>query len=387
MLKKKILYIHHSGSNGGAPRSLALMIQKLDKNKYDPIVLTIRNGPPVELFKKCGAKVIVDEKMHPFHGSTVSGMTQKLFINNLLYAYPTYLRAKRIIRVIDPDIVHLNTTCLFMFAKAARDVLDDVKIITHVREPLLDSMAGKILEYMNHKYVDAYISISKYDESTVNTNNRISEIIYNFVDFKNYNSNIKSNKLKEELKINENSILFLYLARIAPSNGTLELISMAEKVIQKFPNYHFAIVGYDKSTENLYMLKAKEKSNSVPNIHLLEFRNDVPEVIASSNVVVCPFIEPHFSRAIIEASAMGIPSLATDIGGPNELIVHGETGLLFELNNYNSFYEAIVLLGENESLRNRMGTMAEKFAWEKFNGDINTKKVFDLYDNLLMGTD
>lgn len=382
-MKKRILYVHHAGGMGGAPRSLAFLIQKLNKDKYEPIVLTISNGPVVELFEKAGAKVLIDETLFAFHGTTVSGMNPLLFLTNVLGACPTYLKAKQIIKNIRPDIIHLNTTCLFMFAKAAKDLPYNIKVITHVREPLLDSTSGNILKYMNHKYIDAYIPISKYDESKINIENRISEVVYNFVDFSTYNSTIKSNKLRKELEIENGSIIYLYLARIAPSNGTFELISMMEKIISKHGNYHLVIVGRNNSRD-LYTSKILRMSRNSPNIHILDFRNDVPDVIVSSDIMVCSFTQPHFSRAIIEAAAMGIPSIATNIGGPNELVINMKTGILYELNNFKSFEKAIVMLGENEHLRKKMGECAEKFALENFNSEINVIKTFDLYDRLLM---
>ncbi len=61
---------------------------------------------------------------------------------------------------------------------------------------------------------------------------------------------------------------------------------------------------------------------------LIEFRKDIPSIINSSDIIVFPSVVPHFARSIIEAGAMAKPSIASNIGGPDELIINGETGLL-----------------------------------------------------------
>lgn len=382
-MKKKILFIHHSGGLGGAPKSLAFLIEKLDNLQYEPIVLTIADGPVVKLFEEAGAKVIIKENLYPFHGTTVSGMRTKLFIKNFLYVLPTYFRAKKMIKDINPDLIHLNTTCLFIFAKAAKEVIDDIKIVSHVREPLLESFSGKILKYMNHKYVDAFIPISNYDKSKLNLKNRYSKVIYNFVDFDVYNSDIESNILRKELNLNKDDILFIYLARFASSNGTLEMIKMLNEWDDMNSNFHFAMIGYNPKNKSKYNQNIIRESKKNSNIHIIEFRNDIPEVIASVDVMVCPFIEPHFSRGIIEAAAMGVPSIASDIGGPNELVVNKKTGLLYRLNNNRTFYKAINKIGENKKYREKLGENAENYALENFNSKKNAKDTFDVYEYLL----
>ncbi|WP_211750175.1 hypothetical protein, partial [Paenibacillus sp. Marseille-Q4541] len=157
-MRKKLLYVHHSGLLGGAPKSLTYLVSEVDNEKYEAEILTIRNGPAVELLQSSGLPVKIAKFMFPFHGTTVSGMSKKLFIRNLIGAFPTYFMAKRYIKKYKPQILHLNSTCLFLVAKAAKKVSKDTVVICHVREPLLKGFAGDILKKMNHKYVDGFIS-------------------------------------------------------------------------------------------------------------------------------------------------------------------------------------------------------------------------------------
>ena len=57
----------------------------------------------------------------------------------------------------------------------------------------------------------------------------------------------------------------------------------------------------------------------------MPFRSDIIDVIRSAEIMFCPFTEPHCLGAIIEAAAIGIPTVAADIPGPNELVIHNQT--------------------------------------------------------------
>lgn len=377
---EKILYIHHGGELGGAPRSLSFLINDLDKTKYQPIVLMVADGPARKLFEAAGAEVIVDSRLSVFHGTKVSGMTFKLFLKNLLFLLPSYFYGKKQLRTIKPDLVHLNTTCLFIYAKAAKKINKKIPIITHVREPLLDSFFGKILKYMNHKYVDSYIAIEEYDLSKMNINGKYTNVIYNSVNFDVYNPSVQSNVLRQELKLSEKDIIILYLARIAESNGTLKFIEDIKN--GTYPdNIHFAIIGFDPILNDAYVQKVKQAGTS--NIHILEFRDDIPEVVASSDIMISPFTQPHFSRAVIEAAAMGIPSIVSNVKGLDELVVDEETGFIYNLQSSKDLEEKILLLSNDNELRKNMGEKAYNRATQLFDTKKNSKRVFDMYENIL----
>ena len=218
---KRIVYIHHGDLNGGAPRSLRFLIERLDKTRYEPIVVYRKNKEDAVFFKDAGAKTIFEPDIKPFHGSTVARVDTKQVVYNFVYAIPTYKAAKKIFKVEKPDIVHLNSTCLFMCAKAAKTVDKNIKVICHVREPLQQNIWGQILKYMGNKYCDEFIAIDQYDASTVRAPKSQIDVIYNFVDFNSYNSKVKSDVLRKELNTNECDIIFLLLARLSPSNGCL----------------------------------------------------------------------------------------------------------------------------------------------------------------------
>lgn len=382
---KKILYIHHGGSEAGAPRSLSFLINQLDQTKYEAyVVCCSAEYGNKKIFEGVGAKFIFSDKFGPWHGSTVSGMNIGHFKNNILKAIPTYNNIPKILNEIKPDIVHLNSTCLFMCAKATKKYNKDIPVICHIREPLLPNFWGDILKNNCNKYVDQYIAIEQFDANSLKPTTVPTEVVYNFVDFDTYNSNVKSNCLRKELSLAHDDILFLYLARIAPCNGALEMMSSVIKLVEKNKKIHFCIVGANLENKDEYLLKVMEKANDFPqNIHVLPFRSDVPQVIASSDVMVVPFQEPHFARSVIEAGSIGVPSVASNIGGLDELVVDGKTGFFFNYKTFDGFVEKCELLANDIELRIKMGKQAEIHARENFDAVKNSRRVFGIYEKLL----
>jgi len=318
--------------------------------------------------------------MRPYHGTTVSGMNLHFFLQNNLFLLPTFCAARRVIKKIEPDLIHLNTTCLFPFAAAAKSISRQQKVITHVREPLLDNIFGKILKYANYFFVDGYISICKNDASKLLVKEKPSIVVYNFVDFDTYNKNLSNNILREELHLDTSSIICLCPARIAKTNGTLELIQRFNAFSEKFSDYKLVIIG--TMLNNSYEKKCIQEAKFNPNIFILPFRKDIPQVIASSDIVLCPFTQPHFSRGLIEAAAMGKPAIGNNVGGVNELIQNQHTGYLMNIHSQNDVEEKLLKLNTPEQ-RKILGNNAYQFARQNFDAGKNAAKTFKFYENFI----
>lgn len=384
-MRHKILYFHHSVSKSGAARSLSFLIESLDKKKYEPIVICRKDKENIKLFENAGAKVIMDKRIGPLHGSTVSGMNFIILCSNIFKAIPTYLVSKYYVKKIKPDLININSTCMCLAAMGAKSAFKSIPVLVHVREPLMNNIFGDILKKITYNYVDAYIAIDEYDMNTVAVEPiKDYRVIYNFVDFDQYNDSIISNCLNQEIGIPNGDIIFLFLGRIIWQNGVLEMIAAFANIYNEYPNYHLVIVGDEQNNKSKYNQEVRKLCKSHRcNIHLLPFRNDVPNIIASSNVLICPFIEPHFSRSVIEAAAIGVPSIACNIGGVNELIEDGITGLLFDKSKFQECSEKMILLGENEAYRKKLSKAAVEHARKNFNKTNNAKRTTNFYDEII----
>lgn len=382
MKKKKILYIHHGSAEGGAPRSLAFLIQQIDRTKYEPIVLCMKDQERNEkLFSEAGAKVIFDDTIGPWHGSVVSGISLRTIKHNLEYCISTYFSICRIIKEIKPSIVHLNSTCLFIAARAVKHVDKNIPVICHVREPILKGFWGDFLRKGNAGCVDHFVAIEQYDAESLGRVKVPVSVIYNFVDFEVYNSKVKSDVLYRELEIPREHTTLLYLARIIEQNGAEKLIEDLQDFLLKNRTVHLVIVGLSNDLLSPYEKRVVSLAENNPYIHILPFRTDVPEVIASSDIMIAPFQKPHFARSVIEAAAVKVPSIVSNVGGLKELVVDEKTGLVY--NNEKSLVQCCQCLIDNIHIREEMAANAEKYALENFDSVKNAKRVFEIYETFL----
>ncbi|APU95293.1 hypothetical protein BV902_02225 [Sphingobacterium sp. B29] len=85
--KSKILYVHHAGGYGGAPKSMGYIIKNLNLDLYHPVLLNISQGPINDFFsKEVGCELIIDSKfMRPFHGSYVVENSISIFLRNWIF--------------------------------------------------------------------------------------------------------------------------------------------------------------------------------------------------------------------------------------------------------------------------------------------------------------
>jgi glycosyltransferase involved in cell wall biosynthesis len=379
-MKTNILYVHHAGELGGAPKSLSILLQDLDKEKYEPTVFMLIDGPAKTLFEKLNIKTIISKnKLHAFHGTTVSGMSFRLFVKNIIYFLPNIFVAYKIIKEVKPKIMHLNTTCLFMYAITAKLFFKNIKIISHVREPLSNNFFGKILKYFNRFFVDYFIPINEFE--ALPFTDRKYKVIKNSIDIDLYKSN-STIREKERKKSNftENDFVIGYFARFNIENGVEDILKIAKRLKQLKSNVTFLIYGYEP---RILETKVIDIANKMPdNVILKGMVKDVFDKMQAIDVLISPFKTPHFSRSIIEAQSLSIPIVATNVDSQKTLLKNNSTGFLYNFGDIKIAAEKILLLKENEELFYKMKKEARIFASQNFCHKTNNIKVYKIYKEL-----
>tara|TARA_R110000787_G_scaffold6697_9_gene23286 strand:- start:4106 stop:5251 length:1146 start_codon:yes stop_codon:yes gene_type:complete len=377
----KILYIHHAGELGGAPKSLSILLSGLDKEKNKPYVFMLIDGPAKDLFTKVDAEVIVSKsRLFAFHGTTVSGMNFRLFVKNVLYLLPNVFAAYKVIKKVKPSIVHLNTSCLFVYAMVAKLFFNNIKVISHVREPLLNNFFGKILSYFNSKYVDFFIPINDYESEPFEDDKL--EVIKNSIDTSIYTFD---NKIREEerkeIEIDNNDFVVGFFARFNFENGIEDLLAISLKLKIIDTNIKILIYGFEPE---IVSEEVKNIAIQMPdNVIIKGMVTDVQRKMQMIDLLISPFKTPHFSRSVIEAQSMSIPVLVSDVKSQNTLLENNNTGYIYTLGEVNDAVNRIITLKTNQELLISMKKNARRFAVNNFCHITNNKKVYAIYNNVL----
>jgi glycosyltransferase involved in cell wall biosynthesis len=114
------------------------------------------------------------------------------------------------------------------------------------------------------------------------------------------------------------------------------------------------------------------------------FRSDVPDILAASDMVVHSSSEPEpFGRVVVEAMLAERPVIATDAGGPSDILEHEKTGLLVPLKDAPAMAQALAQLIENPLAAARMGQRARASAQERFSLKQHIAAIHGLYQEVL----
>jgi glycosyltransferase involved in cell wall biosynthesis len=392
---RRILYVHHGKGIGGAPLSLLYLIRGLDRSRYEPAVLCIHDGEAADLYRREGIETIVDSRLHDFSHTNVLWypLWQLPKILLRLWQFPfTRLRFARFLRSRRVDLIHLNTSTLTAFALAAR--AQGIPVVWHIREPLQRGYTGlrrAVIRRIIDRTAARILPICRYDAEQLLPSPSM-HVVYNFIDFAQFDASIDGAPLRAALGIEDGAQVVCLLGGVNPIKGTHVFVKAAASLLDAHPDAVFLIAGPvpEQNLRNringlcVYerKLRAQIPKTHMSRIRFLGVRKDIPQLLAASDMLCFPSTVPHFARPIIEASAMGLPVVASDLGGPRELVKQEETGLLVPAGSAAALADAIERLLGDDALRASMGRAGMAFAAEQFDARKNTARVLAQYDEI-----
>lgn len=226
---------------------------------------------------------------------------------------------------------------------------------------LLDRLASRIVAVSE--------GLADYLQRRLNPKVSKIDVIYNGVEFSGY-SGATSLMLRSNLGIGERSKLVGSLGNIRPAKAYDTLLEAARSVVDRLPQTHFVIGGQGRGSlyENL---RAKRTALGLDEcVHFAGFVDDPREFLHGVDCFALSSSSEGFSLATVQALAAGRPVLATRCGGPEEIIVDDETGLLVENRSAEAIATGLVQLLEDPKLAERLANNGRHMALKRF--DIRT---------------
>lgn len=264
----------------------------------------------------------------------------------------------------------------------------------HSKIPLfLTKQMGSFIVKKDYLHKKLYNRVTKiFSISNVIKNNLLETcpikedkiiILHNAVDTKKFSpENGQRDKIRKEFQINKNEIVIGMLARFTPGKGHEEFLFAARKLIEKYDNLKFMIVGDPSRGENDYGLKIKELAktyNLGDRIIFTGFRTDTVDILSAMDIFTFPSHSEAFGIALVEAMAMELPSVCSNADGILDIAVDNETSLLFENKNAESLIEKLEVLIKNNNMRKNFGIKARRRAVENFDLKLLSDKVIEYY--------
>jgi len=278
------------------------------------------------------------------------------------------LRLRDILKEQPKDtIVHAFDTKPTLFLPFASFGLDNIKVsrtITGMGRIFTDdSLKNRVLKRVYNalqKGIKSKVDFTvfqnsddaKYFKDNSLTQEDKSAIIKSSgIDLKKFTTSIdrkKVERLKDELKINRDTKTFILVSRMVKQKGILNYLQSAKICHQEGYRYNFLLVG-QLDTDKSITLEEIEKYSKY--VKYLGRREDIKELLALSDIFVLPtYYREGVPRVLLEASAMGLGLITTNMPGCKDVVIDEYNGKLIAINSYRDLASKMIYMAEDERL-------------------------------------
>lgn len=381
MSEKRIILIRNAKSYdfGGGERFPVFLADILRKNNYKPLVIS--RSPKLLAFAK-------DYSLLTIRGlwwsrQNWSGKYILLFPIYILWQLILLFWYVAIFTKINPEAIHIQSKDDFIAATFAgrllrkRIIWTDHADLKHIWRNIriwYKNPVGKLV-YVAAMLAHDITVVSDSERQLVTSNLPTSssvlkkiKVIYNGVS----DTGLKYSTNKRE----SFALTFCVASRLVSDKGIGEMIDAFTRLSNERKDIRLILLGDGPEAE-----KFKKEASNNKAIHLLGYQKNPLSFLAESDIFVHPTYHEGFSVALVEASMLGLPIIATAIGGNVEIIKDEITGLLVPVKDSDSLYQAMKRLSDDGSLRQKLGSAARKQYEERFNFDvIVTESFMPLYE-------
>jgi glycosyltransferase EpsD len=285
--------------------------------------------------------------------------------------FDAYKTLKKVVDAGNFSLIHCHTPMASVVTRlAAMDARKLGTKVLYTAHGFHFFKGGSLLNWLTYYPVEKYLS--KFTDAIITINEEDYDLISE-KEFKTKNhflipgvgvdsqrfvrvSEAEKFSLREQYGYAQECLILIYLAEFIERKNHEFIIDAIAIQKELFPNLKVLFAGRGKLEERLKQIVLEK--NLTDTIQFLGFRNDVPNLIALSDVGFSSSKQEGLGLNLVEEMFCGLPILATIDRGHKELVVSGENGFLFEQGNQKQFIEHLKVLSENSSLRREMGEKA-----------------------------
>lgn len=193
-------------------------------------------------------------------------------------------------------------------------------------------------------------------------------------------------EIRQKYNIIDDVVVLGFLGRVMRDKGFNELMTAFKQLKSKYNNVKLLYVGYNEKPDTVdqNLLKYFEECDDI--ISTDGWVDDPQKYLAAMDIFMFPSYREGFGNVVIEAEAMKVPVVVSDIPGPQNGIVDGVTGYLVPPRTVEGLVEKTSALIENEDLRKQFGESGSKFVRESFDSKILINKIIENRDWLIERT-
>jgi glycosyltransferase involved in cell wall biosynthesis len=207
----------------------------------------------------------------------------------------------------------------------------------------------------------------------------------NGIDSEHFNpkhfSEIENTELRESLKIDPSDFVFIFVGRLVGDKGINELVAAFEKLNQNKAAVKLLLVGSLESDFDPLSPETEKIIETNSAIKAVGFQKDVRPYFAISDVLAFPSYREGFPNVVMQAGAMGLPCIVSDINGCNEIIENGKNGLIIPPKNETGLFAAMEKMMEKSDLE-LMQSKARESITSRFQNQVVWGNLKTVYQSL-----
>ncbi len=183
------------------------------------------------------------------------------------------------------------------------------------------------------------------------------------------------------------SLTFLQIARFHPNKGQLDFVQAAARVVEKYPNARFILIGdCNKGSEHYAEnVRAYVRNHALRQVvfHASVGHEQLPQMIANADVLVAPSHYEGLSLAVLEAMSMEKLVISYDSGGIGEALTHEKTALLSQVGDIEAFAKEMIKVFESKEKVKRIAENGRRLVIQRYNVEVMVAKVARQYHSVL----
>ncbi|WP_161891111.1 glycosyltransferase [Pontibacter russatus] len=330
--KVKLLYITVRADHGGGPKHLDLLLNNLSE-RFEVYIACPTDAPYYDLWAG-------NEKVSGLHT-----------IPHRKFSVKSLLSLKRYIKIQGIRLVHSHGKGAGVYARALKLLMPGLKVVhtfhgVHIQEynPLQKS-AYLLFEKAAGKLTDKFINVSNGEKNICLTSGfstaQRTSIIYN---------GIASPVVKNGKTRNSSEVFTVACISRFDYSKNMQLAYTIAKAFAAASDIRFIWIGDGPDKAALEEQASTEQTN---NIIFTGFKDNPSDYLQQSDIYLSTSRWEGLPIALVEAAAMGLPIVASDVTGNDEVVMQGENGFLYPLNDYEKAVQYITLLHSDMDLYNR----------------------------------
>lgn len=377
----RVAYIDHTAKWSGGEVALFNILTHIGE-QIDPLVILAEDGALAERLREKGMDVRIiplDESIRSRGRNAVNLGAPAAAFKLLAYGrkLAPLLKAEKV------DCVHTNSLKSALYGAIAAKIAG-VPLIWHIRDhigtPYLKPVVAKGIRLLSRLLPNGVIANS---HSTLNALElpRSKKTLVVYSAFAKAIGNGIGMRDQKEFNV-------LLVGRLAHWKGQ-HIVLEAAKSFKNEPRVKFWLAGDALFGEEAYKqeLLQKIKNDELTNVSMLGHVDDIQGLMNTADLLIHTSVTPEpFGQVIVEGMAAGLPVVASNEGGPVEIVVPGETGLLIEPGDAAILADSIKWMLDHPEERRRMADNGMKRVKEQFVIENTVKDIVDYYKGLLAST-